>query len=43
MVTHTDREGTIRLIPARAASIVERAAYRAFERQGSLGGLSGPP
>lgn len=32
-VTHTDRNGTIRLISARAASSAERAAYRAFEQE----------
>lgn len=32
-VTHTSRDGTIRLISARAASSAERAAYRAFEQE----------
>jgi len=33
LATHTDREGTTRMISARPASSAERKAYREFERE----------
>ncbi len=33
LATHTDREGTTRMISARPASSAERKAYLAFERE----------